>query len=61
MLTTPEEDTVLRMKAIEYLESALVIAEQIGEQISGYLIERALDQMRAEAWPSAIDNAPPSH
>jgi hypothetical protein len=61
MVTTPEEDVALRMKAIEYLEAALVIAEQIGEPTSGYLIERALDQMRAETWPDAIDDAPPSH
>jgi hypothetical protein len=32
-----------------------------GDETSGYLIERALDQMRADAWPHAIDVATPAH
>jgi hypothetical protein len=60
-MTRPEEIPALRQKAIEYLESALAITEETGDEVSGYLIERALDQMRADAWPHAIDDAPPSH
>jgi hypothetical protein len=28
---------------------------------SAFLIERALDKMRADAWPDAIDDAPAAH
>jgi hypothetical protein len=60
-MTTPEEIPALRQKAIELLETAQKITEEIGDETSGFLIERALDQMRADAWPDAIDDAPAAH
>jgi hypothetical protein len=42
-------------------EAALKITEKTGDETSGFLIERALDQMRADAWPDAIDDAPEVH
>jgi hypothetical protein len=43
------------------METALKIIEETGDETSGYLIERALDQMRADTWPAAIDDAPAVH
>jgi hypothetical protein len=60
-MATPDEIPALRQKAIEYIEAALKITEETGDETSGFLIERALDQMRADAWPDAIDDAPASH
>jgi len=60
-MITPEEIPILRQEAIEYMEAALKITEETGDEPSGFLIERALDQLRAEAWPDAIDDAPASH
>jgi hypothetical protein len=57
----PEEIPALRLKAIGLLETALKITEETGDETSVFLIERALDQMRADAWPDAIDDAPSSH
>jgi hypothetical protein len=58
---TPEEIPALRQRAIELLETALKITEETGDETSGFLIERALDQVRADAWPDAIDAAPEVH
>jgi hypothetical protein len=55
---TPEEVRVLRVKAIEHLEAALAITDRIGDQVSGFLIERSLDQMRADTWPGSLDVPP---
>jgi hypothetical protein len=60
-MATPEEIPALRQRAIELMESALKITEETGDETSGFLIERALDQMRADAWPEAIDDAPLAH
>lgn len=57
-MVEPEEIPALRLKAIELLETALKIIGETGDETSGFLIERALDQMRADAWPDAIDDAP---
>ena len=61
MANKAQEITAQRRKAIEYLKAALTITEEIGDGTSGFLIERALDQLRADAWPFEIDDAPPSH
>ena len=42
---------VLRDKMMEHLEAALAIADETKSGTVGYLIERALDQARSEAWP----------
>ena len=60
-MANPDEIPALRQKAIEYMEAALKITEETGDETSGFLIERAHDQMRADAWPDAIDNPPPAH
>lgn len=60
-MAEPEETTALRLKAIEHLEAALAITAETGDETSQFLIERALDQMRADAWPDAIDEAPAFH
>ena len=60
-MITPEEIPALRQKAIELLETAQKITEEIGDETSDFLIERALDQMRADAWTDAIDDAPAAH
>ena len=60
-MAEPEEIHALRLKAIELLATALKITEETGDETTGFLIERALDQMRADAWPDAIDDAPVAH
>ncbi|HUZ33336.1 MAG TPA: hypothetical protein VMV19_14715 [Xanthobacteraceae bacterium] len=60
-MTAPHEISALRQKAIELLETAATITEETGDETSGYLIERALDQLRADAWPDAIGDAPAAH
>jgi hypothetical protein len=49
------------LQAIERIETALKLVDADSYPTSAFLIERALDQMRADAWPHAIDDAPPSH
>ncbi len=49
------------LQAIERIETALTLVDDTSYPTSVYLIERALDQMRADAWPDAIDDAPASH
>ena len=49
------------LEAIERIEAALKLVDDASYPTSAYLIERALDQMRADAWPDAIDDAPAAH
>jgi hypothetical protein len=49
------------VQAIERIQIALWLVDEEAYPTSAYLIERALDQMRADAWPDAIKDAPPSH
>jgi hypothetical protein len=53
--TGPDRLIAMRNKAIEHLEAALAITDEIKDGVSGYLIERVLDQMRADAWPGNLD------
>jgi DNA-binding ferritin-like protein len=39
-----------RRKLIEHLESAMQLADEMGQPVTAYLIERALDEARAAAW-----------
>lgn len=55
-LPTPQE---LRTKLLELLEAALAITDTLEDRRSGYLIERALDQARADTWPGNLDVPPP--
>jgi hypothetical protein len=49
------------LQAIERIQIALWLVDEEAYPSSAFLIERALDQMRADAWPDAIQGAPPSH
>jgi hypothetical protein len=48
-------------QAIDRITAALTLVDEEAYPTSAYLLERALDQMRADAWPDAIDDAPPAH
>ena len=45
-----EDQSERRRKLIEHLESAMRIADEIGQPVTAYLIERALDEARAAMW-----------
>lgn len=60
-MSSADKMLALRERAIKYLEYALTLTEATGDEHSGYQIERALDQMRADTWPDAIDDAPAAH
>jgi hypothetical protein len=49
------------VQAIERIEATLLLIDDAAYPTSAFLIERALDQMRADAWPEAIDDAPELH
>ena len=48
----PERMKQLRGKMLEHLEAALACADETQDERAGYLIERALDCVRAAKWPS---------
>jgi hypothetical protein len=58
-MSTPDEAHLLLLQAIERIEAALILVDDTSYQTSAFLIERALDQMRADAWPDAIDDGLP--
>lgn len=58
-MRTPEQIMQLRSKIIEHLEAALALADETRDGMVGYLIETALDAVRAEAWPGNLDLLPP--
>jgi hypothetical protein len=60
-MTAPDETHACLMQAIEQIETALKLVDDTSYPTSAFLIERALDQMRADAWPDAIDDAPAAH
>jgi hypothetical protein len=41
------DSAIKRAALIDHLESALGLSEELSESITGYLIERALDEARA--------------
>jgi hypothetical protein len=41
-----------RSKAIEHLESALALTDETKDGDAGFLIERAINELRAALWPS---------
>ncbi|MGA7455127.1 MAG: hypothetical protein WBW73_29085 [Rhodoplanes sp.] len=48
-----------RDQMIEHLEAALVLADELHDSLTGYLIERALDEARAGDFKSGNrENAP---
>ena len=54
-MRSPEEIAALRLKAIEHLEAALAITDETSDGAAGYLIETALDHLRADTWPGNLD------
>jgi hypothetical protein len=51
----PERLHQLHEKLLEHLEAALAISDELKSSTVGYLIETALDQTRADAWPGNLD------
>jgi hypothetical protein len=47
-----------RVKLIEQLEAALALADETQDGIAGYMIERALDDLRATVLPGNLDVPP---
>jgi hypothetical protein len=39
-------ETALRKSLLEHLEAALAISDELGEATVGYMVERALDDIR---------------
>ena len=60
-MATPSDAHASLLQAIERIEAALVLVDDTSYPTSVFLIERALDQLRADAWPDAIEDAPASH
>jgi hypothetical protein len=60
-MPTPDDTYASLLQAIERIEVALRLVDDVSYPTSVFLIERALDQMRADAWPDAIDDAPNAH
>jgi hypothetical protein len=52
----PARLKTMRETAMQHLEAALAITDEIKDATTGYIIERALDQLRADTWPG---NLPP--
>jgi hypothetical protein len=61
MMAIPDDAQASLLQAIERIEVALKLVDDTSYPTSAFLIERALDQMRADAWPDAIDDAPNAH
>jgi hypothetical protein len=60
-MASPDEAHASLLQAIERIEAALTLIDDASYPNSAFLIERALDQLRADAWPDAIDDAPSAH
>jgi hypothetical protein len=43
---------------MEHLEAAQALADETRDGIVGYMIECALDQLRADTWPGNLDGPP---
>jgi hypothetical protein len=48
-----KDATARRMALIDHLENARNLATELGEAIAAYLIERALDEVRARQYATA--------
>jgi len=60
-MKTPDEISRLRSQMLEHLEAALALADETGDGTAGYLIESALDVVRADLWPGNLDWPPTSN
>lgn len=59
-MSRAEEIAKLRAKLIEQLEAAQATADLLNDGMPGYLIECALDELRASQWPGNLDLPPSS-
>jgi len=59
-MPNPEEIAAMRVKMVEHLEAALALADETKDGVAGYMIERALDELRASMWPGNLDLPPAS-
>jgi hypothetical protein len=56
MTAGPERTRQLRTKMLEHLEGALACADETQDGAAGYLIEQAMDHVRAAHWPHLDPN-----
>jgi hypothetical protein len=54
----PQRRAALRAKLMEHLEAAQALADETQDGVVGYLVESALDQLRADTWPGNLDLPP---
>jgi hypothetical protein len=54
----PEKQLELRAKLMEHLEAAQSLADETRDGVVGYMVECALDQLRADTWPGNLDVPP---
>jgi hypothetical protein len=52
----PDRRRELLNKLSEHLESAQAITDELGEAMAGYLVDRALDEVRSITWPETDPN-----
>jgi hypothetical protein len=57
-MRTANEIAQLRTKLIDQLEAAQATADELGDGVPSYLIESALDELRASTWPGNLDVPP---
>jgi hypothetical protein len=51
-MKSPQEIKADRAKMIELLEQALALADDTGDYSTSFIIETALDNIRANHWPA---------
>lgn len=49
-MTFADEIKAKRAKLMEHLEAALALSDDTKDGVVGYLVESALDQLRADTW-----------
>jgi hypothetical protein len=54
-MTKADEIKAKRAKLMEHLEAALALSDDTKDGVVGYLVESALDQLRADTWPGDLD------
>lgn len=52
----PQKRRQLLDKLSEHLEAAQAITDELGEGMAGYLVDRALDEVRSVTWPETDPN-----
>lgn len=52
----PDRRKQLEKKLLEHLEAALATTDELNLGTAGYLVERALDEVRSVSWPHTDPN-----